>query len=171
MLPDRESDMQTSSVIDPQEPLAPRSGTRPWIVAGVIVVSAWLLWAFALTPSAARSPDRLGHDGAIQTFDSASAEHSQAKTEASAPAAPERRALAASASSPDSTSIRGHVVAAETGAPLARANVHLGTEVATERGDAPANWTQPADVVTGDDGLFTFAFVPPATLRFHLDVD
>ncbi|HLQ38543.1 MAG TPA: hypothetical protein VK348_12120 [Planctomycetota bacterium] len=68
----------------------------------------------------------------------------------------------------NTTVLRGRVVAAETGLPLAGTIVHLQSEPEGSRGKEPDGWTEPADVITGDDGGFEIRFVPPPTRMFNL---
>lgn len=67
------------------------------------------------------------------------------------------------------TTMHGRVVTAAGNAPLANASVSLRTYTSGNN-VTPDDWSDPAPVLTNTDGVFEFAFVPPASLYFEVMV-
>ena len=148
----------------PQQPS--HRSPRRWFTGGLVALAgallAWVLWP---DPAPAFRP-AVPAGGRSQPPNAVTGAETGQQPEQQLPA--ERRELSTPADHADTTTIRGRVVAAETGAPLAGVSVQL--NVWSERGKdaALADWHSPENVTTAADGGFAFRFVPNPELNVGL---
>jgi RNA polymerase sigma-70 factor (ECF subfamily) len=144
-----------------------------WLVGALAAAAAAVLIALAIAPSAptplagARSAAGVAPasgEAVARSADAGAALAANSDTQRERVAAPPARDAR-------TTVLHGRVVDAASHAPLADAQVRLTAEADPMRGEAPADWRDPEPIVTGGDGAFAFAIVPPPALWFTLRVD
>jgi hypothetical protein len=139
-------------------------------LAVVVVLAAWLLFGRRTTSETAVPTPKTEASRAAVELVGPTAQVEPTKREELAPPAPN----IAPQPDPQLARVRGRCVAAESGAPLAGCTVVFegwpGNEDKMER-HGPVEWTDPAPVVTADDGRFEVAFVPPPPYQHHLDAE
>jgi RNA polymerase sigma-70 factor (ECF subfamily) len=139
-----------------------------WLAGGIVAAAASLWCMLELAPRAEVMAPAVPSAG-VQVV-AAEIDTDREVTDATSPAPHDRREVVASPDVADTTVIRGRAVAAETGAPLVGATVHLRTYSDTSSAEPPADWQSPPDLQTGADGTFVLRFVPRTQLSFDLEI-
>lgn len=140
------------------------------LLALVAAVALWLGGTTADAPPSDTPPaaaaERLRADAASEPSVATSVADSSAATRSEVASKPAKLAT-----------LRGRCVD-EHGAPLSDCNVHVRGWPGDERRmsewlrnqDGQPDWENPAAILTGNDGVFTFTFWPPPPFQFSLDL-